>query len=217
MLVTIHINPKQPHQQEHGQWFLKGFKRLGIKAEVTTSISRESDVHIVSGPHFAKDRWLGHPRTILLDRAYYRDGSKPSGMASMPDISLGWMREDGGRIFELGSGRNPPTPKDRPSYGGTIFLADYGGPIERADTIRYHPADKRPGNTLSEALRGHRTAIGYQTTALVTAALEGLEIVCKDKRNIMFEKNWLQLLPYADWHYSEIESGEALDFLWQQI
>lgn len=132
-------------------------------------------------------------------------------------VSLGWMRADGGRLFTAGAGRASPAIEDRPTQGGTIFLADYGGPIEPADTVRRHPADEQPRESLRDALRRHRTAIGYQTTALVMAALAGLEIICKDRRNILWESNWLALLPYADWHWSEIESGAAWEHLMQHV
>jgi len=160
--------------------------------------------------------WLGHPRTILLDRAYYHE-EKTGRWASMDWVSLGWMRADGGRRFHAGSGRPPPAIEDRPLQGGTIFLADYGGPVEPADTVRRHPADQRPTEDLHTALRRHRTAIGYRTTALVAAALAGLEIICKDPRNIVAEPNWLDLLPYADWHWTEIESGSAWEHLMQRF
>lgn len=190
----------------------RGFKRLGLEAEITHSPTSVADVHVVSGPHFAKQHWIGHPKTIWLDRAYYHE-EKSGRWASMDWVSLGWLRSDGGREFGLGYGRKPPNVEDRPHDGGTIFLADYGGPVERADTIRRHPQEERPAEGLRDALRRHRIAVGYQTTALVTAGLCGLEIVCKDARNIMAESNWLELLPYADWHWTEIESGEALEHL----
>jgi hypothetical protein len=168
-------------------------------------------VHIVSGPHYAKSVWLGHPRTILLDCAYYHEGR--TRWRSTDWVSLGWMREDGGRLFHVGIGRTQPEVEERPHEGGTIFLADFGGIIEPADTVRRHPAEETPQETLRAALRRHRNAIGYQTTALVAAALAGLEIVCKDARNIVCEPNWLGLLPYADWHWTEIENGEAFEHL----
>ena len=148
----------------------------------------------------------------MLDRAYYHDEREPEWV-SMPWVSLGWMRADGGRDFKKTSGREPPEIKDGPSGQGTIFLADFRGPVERADTVRYHPDEKRSSIGLVDDLRRHRTAIGYTTTALVRAGLEGLEIQCKDRRNIMWEENWLELLPYADWHHSEIESGLLWDHL----
>ena len=128
-------------------------------------------------------------------------------------ISAGWMNDDGGRTFKRGAGRRPPEPEIKRTGCGTIFLADYGGPIEQADTVRLHPAGTSHTESLHQALHRHAIAVGYQTTALVTAALQGLEVICKDHRNIMAQPNWLELLPYADWHYSEIESGE----LWAHL
>lgn len=162
-------------------------------------------MHVVLGPHYAKNAWLGHERVILLDRAYYRGDPE--------HVSLGWMRADGGRHFRVGAGREAPAIEPRPTEGGTIFLADFGGPIEAADTVRRHPAEEAPTESLRDALRRHRKAVGYRTTALVAAALAGLEIVCKDAANILWEPNWLELLPYADWHWSEIESGAVWDHL----
>ena len=123
------------------------------------------------------------------------------------------MQPDGSREFAVGAGRQPPVCKDRTGKRSSIFLADYDGPVDAADEIRLHPARERAADGLLDALRRHGLAIGYQTTALVTAALEGLEIECRDNRNIMARPNWLELLPYADWHYTEIENGDAWEHL----
>ena len=210
MHIVLHVNPSQPHQIEHGQWLAEGFKRQGLKSEITFDQYKQGDIHIVSGPHYALDMWKGH-KTILLDRAYYHEGV--SKWKSMDWVSLGWLRPDGGRYFRVGSGRTSPVPKDPKSEGGTIFLADYEGPIERADTVRLHPAKEDHKESLVDVLGRHKRAIGYCTTALATAGLEGLEIICKDKRNIMYEDNWLELLPYADWRYDEIMNGDAWEHL----
>ena len=209
MVITFHCNTSLPHQREHGQWFTESLKRHGLTVEVTSDIHKQADIHIVSGPHYAKQVWQGHPRVLLLDRAYLPDHQVKTKWASEDWVSLGWMRKDGGRTFRAdhGGGRSAPQIKDRSAERGTIFLADYAGPIEQADTIRRHPSEETPTEGLREVLRRHRTAIGYQTSALVMAALEGLEVVCKDKRNIMSEPNWLELLPYADWHYSEFDEA----------
>jgi len=205
MDIAIHINTSLSHQREHGELLEQGFKRHGLTVNVTADILAEADIHVVSGPHYAKAQWLNHPKVILLDRCYYRGDPE--------HVSLGWMKSDGSRDFHVGCGRKPPPVKDRTDKTGTIFLADYSGPLGQADTVRLHPARERPADGLREALRKHGIAIGYKTTALVTAALEGLEVICKDKSNIMAEDNWLELLPYADWHYSEIASGEAWEHL----
>jgi hypothetical protein len=205
MVIAIHANPAQPHQRRYAEHLRQGFLKHGLSAEITPSQTQPADVHVVLGPHYAKREWIGHGRTVLLDRAYYRPDPE--------HVSLGWLREDGGRRFSAGSGRNPPAIEPDRSETGTIFLADYDGPVEKADTVRHHPANEPARENLRDALRRHRVAIGYQTSALVTAALMGLEIVCKDPRNILWEPDWLELLPYADWHWSEIESGDAWEHL----
>lgn len=135
-------------------------------------------------------------------------------MKSDPYVSLGWMNKKGGRDFFLGRGKQPVKTEPIKTGNRTIFLADYNGKIEQADTIRYHPAQKEEPEPIRIALKKHDIAIGYKTTALITAAIEGLRIVCRDEDHILNNPNWRELLPYVDWHYSEIESGEAWEHLW---
>ena len=211
-VVVIHINPGQKNQIEHAQWLSKGLKRHNMIAQVTGNIYERGDIHIVSGPHWAKDHWVGHPRTVLLDCAYYHPGVSGK-WKSMDWVSLGWMNAEGGRDFVAGTGREPPVPTTCKSDTGTIFLADYVGPVEKADTVRLHPSREKHDESLPDALSRHKTAVGYTTSALVMAGLMGLETVCKDDRNIMAQPDWLELLPYADWHNEEISSGEAWEHL----
>ena len=213
MHIAIHTNPSQPHQREHARWWRKGLKRHGLDLTETHDIDLEADVHIVSGNHYAKHRWTGHPRTIWLDKRFYKEGPKPEGMASDPYVSLGWLNAMGGRDFAAGTGKQVPEVKPQKMGTRSIFLADYGGRIDQADTIRLHPMAETPSESLLEALSRHDIAIGYTSTALVTAALEGLRIDCRDPEAIMSRPDWLQLLPYIDWHYTEIESGEAWEHL----
>jgi hypothetical protein len=170
------------------------------------------DIHIVQGPHFAKDRWL-NARTILLDRAYYKE-EKTTDLPGMDYVSLGWLMPNGRRSTTEGEGRPPPEIGTN-NGKGTIFLADYGGPIEPADTVRRHPAEEKHTESLTEVLSRHKTAIGYTTTALIKAALMGLDVVSRDPTHILNNPDWLTLLPYIDWHYTEIQSGEAWEHLWQ--
>lgn len=159
-------------------------------------------MHVVLGPHYAKRYWLGH-KAVLMDRCYYRGD---------PDhVSIGWMRPDGGRWFHKGEGRKSPEVKPLKTGNKTLFLADYNGIIEPADTIRLHPAQKPSQKPLQDDLATHDVAIGYATTTLVTAALEGLQIVCKSDLNILSNPDWLDLLPYADWGYHEM--NEAIEHL----
>jgi len=215
--VVYHCNPHQPHQVEHGHWLKAGLWRHGLELKITADCRRPADVHIVSGPHYAKGYWLDHPRTLLLDRAYYHE-VKSGRWKSMDWVSLGWMLPDGGRRFSKGEGRPAPERKPIKTEGGRIFLADYNGTVlNDVDTVRLHPANRHYDEPLLDVLARHRHAIGYMTTALVTAALEGLTIDCRDRRNILAEPDWIQLLPYADWHGDEISAGDAWEHLVHDI
>lgn len=188
-----------------------GFKKHGIILNVTSDIYKSADIHIITGPHYAKDQWLSHERVILIDRAYYHP-EKSGKWSSMDWLSVGWMNKLGGRDFIEGQGRILPEVK-KSTGNKTIFLADYNGIVEKADIVRLHPAQKKYKTTLLEDLRQCHTATAYGTTSLVMAGLMGLKTVCKDKSSIMHQDNWLQLLPYADWRYSEIISGK----LWEHL
>ena len=217
MVITIHVNPSQIHQLEHAQWFRDGFKRHGLTFDFTNSVTKKSNIHIISGPHYAKSYWQKekHPRVLYLDSAYYHD--EHSGKWHSTDyISLGWMNQYGGRDFISGKGKRIPE-KAINKGRGTIFLADYNGPIEQADTIRFHPAQQKSDIPLIDDLKRHKKAIGYSTKALVRAALLGLDVIAKDEQHILNQPNWIELLPYADWHYSDIQSGAFWEHLCQQL
>ena len=211
MHITFHCNTSQPHQVEHGRWLKKGFKCHGLNLNITADITKEADIHIVSGPHYALDYWKDHQRVILLDRALWHQ-EKPEKWRSMDWLSAGWVK-NGQRVFRVGCGRKHPKPKAGSNGRGSIFLADYYGPVEQADTIRLHPQRDTNPEPLLDCLHRHARAIGYNTTALITAGLEGLEIECKSPDSIMSHSNWLELLAYTDWKYSEIQSGA----LWQHL
>jgi len=141
---------------------------------------------------------------VLLDRCYYGD--------TRNHVSIGWMNKFGGRDIKLGSGRNKLILRE-PIGTQSLFLADYNGVIEQADIVRLHPANQKSKTTLIEDIKRCGTATGYNTTALVKAALNGLKITCKGNNNILNEKNWIELLPYANWNYDEIKSGEVWEHL----
>lgn len=194
--VCVHANPGVENQRRYGPALAAAFKFHGYTATVTPDIHQPADIHICMGPHYAKSKWQGHPRTVLMDRCYYRGD---------PDhVSLGWLRSDGCREFFTGEGRKPPERKPLKEGNKTLFLVDYGGIVEQADTIRFHPAQKRPERPLEDDLATHAIAVGYQTTTLVTAALAGLTVVSKSPLNIMSRPDWLEVLPYADWGFHEL-------------
>lgn len=159
---------------------------------------------MVLGPWYAKWAFIGLPNVILLDRAYYR-----------PDpinVAFGWMDLKGNLIYNKGEGRSPPRI-DQNCGEGTIYLCDYDGPIEQHDAIRYHPSAKTEQLPLKTQLAFYKNAIGYRTTALVTAGIMGLNVTTRDPSFVMNFPNWLELIPYVDWGYDEIKSGEAWSYL----
>jgi len=138
-------------------------------------------------------------------------------MHSDPCVSLGWMTPTGGRTFTKGEGRPPPEVETNTGTG-TIYLCKYGESQPSCyEVVRGHPLDEKPAESLQNTLRKYRKAVGRDTTSLVSAALLGLEIKCLDPDYILNDPDWLEKLPYADWHYSEIESGEAIEHLWRQV
>ena len=118
------------------------------------------------------------------------------------------MNKSGGRDFKAGTGKKELIIRE-PIGSKSLFLADYNGITEHADIIRLHPANKKYPESLQHDINQCDRATGYETTALVQAALSGLKITCKGKNNILLDPNWLELLPYANWNYNEIESGET--------
>lgn len=204
MDIAIHTNPQMPHQIRYARHLHKGFARHGLSAHVISSKHQDADIHVIIGPHYARYPWVNHPRVLWVDRCYYRGD---------PDhVSIGWQNIHGGRDFRIGEGRKRPDIKENHGQG-TIFLADYQGVIEPADTVRRHPAQETSREPLKAALDRHDTAIGYSTSALVEAALRGLKVICKDPNNIVYRDDWHDVLPYADWSWQEIENGEA----WQHL
>lgn len=200
--VCIHANPSLEHQRYWAEGLNQAFLVHGFKSEITADPLKQSDIHVVLGPHYAKKHHLHH-ETILLDRCYYRGDPN--------HVSLGWMLPCGGRRFKEGVGRKPPVIKERKTGNKSIFLADYQGEIGEADTIRLHPAQAKPAESLYSALNRHGIAIGHKTTALVEAAILGLSVTSTDPQHILNQPNWLRLLPYADWAYDEL--NEAIDHL----
>lgn len=204
MDIAIHTNFALSHQRQHAELFRKGFERHGIKSNVTCNVIEKADIHIVMGPHYAKNYYLTHPNVILLDRCYYKGNEN--------HVSVGWMNSIGGRCFVPGHGKESLTIKE--STGSkSLFLVDYNGIVEDSNIVRYHPSNKKSTTTLLQDIKECNSATGYNTTSLVIAALNGLDITCKGNVNILLNANWLDLLPYADWSYDEIESGELWDHL----
>ncbi len=122
------------------------------------------------------------------------------------------MNTIGGRNYKIGIGRKKLRINE-PKGNSSLFLADYNGIKEQADIIRLHPANQKYESTLQNDIDKCNRATGYNTTALIQAALSGLKINCKGSNSILLNENWLELLPYANWNYNEIKNGDVWEHL----
>lgn len=199
------------HQRHYARALAAGFAAHGMTPKQTTEPDAYADVkiHVCLGPHYALRYWSPRAHDVLLlDRCFYRGDPE--------HVSLGWLQTDGGRFWRVGEGRAPLEIVRQWRHIGRIFLADFNGPqtIGNVDRCRAHPARAvGPAVALEDDLRRHHVAIGYRTTALVTAALMGLQVHSLWAPHILNRPNWLELLPYADWSHGEIASGEAWEHL----
>ena len=220
--AVIHTNPNLKHQIEFAEYLSHGLKKHGVNACITSQIDAKANIHIVLGPHYAKSQWLGHSRTILLDRCFWGNHKQV--------VSLAWMTKDGGRVV-LSGDNDRPKPELQPWKTGdkVIELVDFGGQPSTGHNYRLHPTTSKPTETLDSALRRHDIAVGGVGTAMVTAAIYGLPVVCLDNRSVCLpmsskstnpidiirpsREQWLNNLSYMNWSGSEIESGEAFEYL----
>jgi len=230
----MHFNPKLQHQLDHA----KAFASSGF--EITTDPKQEADIHVVSGPYYAKPYWLNHPRVLEIDRAYWGD----------PDyISIGWRNPDGTRRFATGDAdRTTPEMRDWkapwPQFGelSCLILADYGQDVgdiaaqakERfvQVEVRHHPADIQRGKfdniPLDMQVTWYDCVIGTSGTAIFEAIIRGIPTICLDPKNPcapvcadsidapMFRgdrSDWLKSMAYKQWSLDEIASGEAWAYL----
>lgn len=227
MKKVIHYNPALSHQCDHA----KAFEACGFEA--TTDPRAEADIHVISGPHYAKAHWLNHPRVLEIDRAWWGD----------PDsISIGWLQPDGTRKFANGdvSRETPIMEPWKTREDSCLILADYGqdpSEIEHAARMQFtsvrtrlHPADSRERyiTTLETMLRLHDVAIGHAGTSIFEAIKMGVPVICTDPKNECMpvcsglidaplyrgdRKQWLHEMSYKQFSLAEISSGLAWELL----
>ena len=206
--AVIHVNPNMPHQVSYGESLQAGLKAHGVEAVVTTSASHQGEWHICIGPHFALKYWRG-AKTLLLDRAYWKDPQC---------VSVHWL-VNGEKHFSKGNPhRDHPELHPMKSGERTIYLCDYGEtPGGDYDTVRRHPADKKPTERLEDVLSRHDIAIGRRSTALVDAALLGLRVETSDPHSPVYgltdRAQWIRDLAWHNWSQQEIHSGDMFDVI----
>ena len=177
---VIHYNPKMKHQCDHA----RAFEACGFKA--TTDPKEPADIHVVSGPYYAKPYWLDHPRVIEIDRAWWGDPHC---------ISIGWMQPDGTRRFATGleSRQKPEMAPWWDVVRSCLILADFQQDTSEIETkardrfgsvkVRRHPAEQKSERTLNWDIRSHDVAIGTSGTSIFEAIKAGTPSICLDPKN----------------------------------
>lgn len=179
------INPVLDHQLTHG----RALKKDGW--EITADPRAKGDVVMISGPHYAYRAQIGHPRLLMIDRAWWNDPLEVSVSQARPDGSRVWPETRASKkgLPELGSWKTR-------EEGACLFL-DYGMDpdpevVSQARArfshlrIRRHPAQAEPTQpSLAATLSLSDVVIGYKTTALVEAAIRGVPVICLDTDNVV--------------------------------
>jgi hypothetical protein len=204
--AVIHVNPYMRHQADYGNALKVGFIAHGFDAFISDSPTARADVHVCIGPHFALKHWR-HGNTLLIDRAYWDDPLA---------VSVHWLK-DGEKVRTQGNPyRDHPELLPMKDGNRTIYLCDYGdAPLNGFDTVRRHPTNTKPTETLKSALNRHDIALGRRTTALVTAAFMGLAVRTDDPHSPVYglvdREQWAVDLAWHNWSKDEISSGDMLD------
>ena len=227
--VVIHSNPHLSNQIESAGWLKQGFERHGLDCEITANRIADADIHVVQGPHYAFDCWVGKPNVIWLNRGYYGD--------SRFDLSIGWLNADGSRNFKnknmtFAKAPTPELKPLKPEQKAAVVFADYGRMVEAKHWtvdarekyfpvyMHEHPADS-PCDwgryTLDDLWERCDVAIGGASTVLVKAALNGLHIAQCDPTHVCADmadrEQWLMDLSWAMWNHSEICQGDFWEHL----
>lgn len=232
--VVIHSNPSLQNQRETAGWLQEGFKAHGINAQITASRKEAGDVHVIQGPWYAYNEWVGKPNVLWLNCCFY---GHPRW-----DVSIGWLKPDGTRDFcafdeAMPNGVLPelkPMKDCADKDACAVVFGDYGQ--DPSDMVldarrkygrvyfRPHPQDRHrtspalsPEWTLEDIWEIADVAVGYSSSVLVDAAINGLRVDCPD-RHVCSDINgdrhqWLTDLSWANWHHTQVRNGEFWEHL----
>lgn len=206
--TVIHCNPNLAHQVELADCLSHGLKKHDINATISGNPNAPADLHVVMGPWFALKQWR-HSNTLYIDRAFWGD----------PEcVTIHWLK--GGEKVYLSDMPRRDHPELMPMKTGhrRIYLCDYGcAPLGEYDTVRWHPAERKGQCTLDQSLKGHQIAIGRRTTALVTAAIQGLKTETTDPHSPVWalretpREQWINDIAWHNWSKSDIANGAFFD------
>ena len=237
MLRLFHCHPRSPNQIE----IAVAFKACGFK--ITTSQHEQADIHVISGPNFAYDIYLGCPNVLMVDRACWGDGDKDQDKK----VSIGWLQADGTRKYATGEApRLKPAMKPwKTQEQSCLLLPDYSMNNTMGDrtienvrleaearfgnaSVRLHPGtDRRVRRSLRDHISDYDVVVGGRGTATFDAIILGVPVICHpcnvcapvavtDMTAPLFRGDrtqWLHDISYAQFSLAEIASGEAWDLL----
>lgn len=230
-MIAIHYEPNVPWQRERVQQFSRGLTALGLNHEITSSRARVSEHAILFGTTF----WRGiedNEPWLLVDRASIGD----------PDyVSLVWNGHgrrgnhcvpdgvDGARWDALGVELQPQVVpfRDTVICGQTEpysphfkSMSEWYDTIVGATHFRPHPAGDNP--TQLPIKRGWDANFHVLNSSIaVEAAIRGLPLMVHDEgcmaHGIRDRQEWANWLAWTQWSWDEIESGDPIKHLFEDI
>jgi hypothetical protein len=224
--VTIHTNMNLHNQVQTASWLNCGLVRKGIDCVITPDKTADGDIHIIQGPHYCYQDWIGKPDVLWLNRTFYGD--------SVFNISLGWLNADGSRDFynkdmAEPKGTLPELKPIKTQQEHAVIFADYGQmnqarhwEVDAREKyqqvyVRAHPADQMCYYTLEDLWQRCDAAIGGQSTVLVDAVINGLHTISTDPLHVVQgmtdRQQWLTDLSWAQWNHTELMNGDWIEHL----
>jgi hypothetical protein len=238
MINTLfHCCPKSPNQIE----IAAAFKACGFN--ITTGRNEAADIHVIAGPNWAHETYIGQPNVLMVDRAWWGDGDKGQNKK----VSIGWLQANGTRKYATGDAPRPKPELEpwKTREDSCLVLPDLtkdntimGRPIEDVSreaaarfttaSVRLHPRmDRKLKQTLTDAIRQHDVVVGWVGTAVFDAIILGVPVICHpqnvcapvavtDMTTPLFRGDrtqWLHDMSYRQFSLNEIRSGLALDLL----
>ena len=230
MKIVIHSNPYLANQIESAGWLKQGFDRHGLDCEITADKHKAADIHVVQGPHYAFNEWLGKPHVLWLNRCFYGD--------SRYDLSIGWLNANGSRDFKNQdktepNGTLPELQPMKTKQESAVVFGDYNQEVQARHWLvdarekyspvylKYHPASSQQHNfnlRIKDAWQRCDVAIGGESTVLVEAAIEGLHVISHDFWHVVQDicgdrQSWLTRLSWCQWNHRAIQNGDFWEHL----
>jgi hypothetical protein len=222
----------------------QGLLSLGLNVKVTADKRASGDIHIIQGPWYAYREWFGKKNVLMLDRCFYGRTQEWCTVGWLrPDASRDFMTQGkngdrwGRHSAELGIQLEPLARGSIDVLFGdhaidaTKYRQIFDELRTRGGDAAYRPHPSAPewpdcpvreaSERLDTVLLDTRTAIGFHTSTLVTAALQGVPVVCFDYRNPVYEiaghkigedgmtdrRAWVYRLAWSQWHLDELRDG----------